>query len=109
MYVKLDAIGLDKVDRLMGGDIICNEIFYFFEDFVSRCPEWRCENNRDEATSGDKHEHCRNQIIDLSWPQFLSEQNEKIPIIRKQKNSGLCYLHAPIVLKIYLVAFACGR
>lgn len=36
IYSKLDAIGLDKLDRLMGGDcddIICNDTNYFLEFF----------------------------------------------------------------------------
>ena len=32
-HSKLDAMGLNKLNHLMGGDIICNEKNYFLEFF----------------------------------------------------------------------------
>jgi hypothetical protein len=46
-------------------------------------------------------------VVNLFWTEFSVEQQARIMVIRKQK-SGLCYLHAPVVLEHYLIAIATG-
>lgn len=102
IYGKLDDTGLDKIERLMSGDITSNAKNYFlefFEHFVKLVPAWR------QSSVGDKRKLDNNDIINLFWEQFTPEQNEKVLVIRKQ-NSGNCYLHAPVVLEHYLIAIA---
>lgn len=102
-YRKLDDTGLDKIERLMGGDITSNEKNFFlvyFEEFVQAVPAWR------QPLIGEKRKPDSGDTIHLFWGQFTPEQNEKVLVIRKQNNSGNCFLHAPIVLEHYLIAIA---
>lgn len=109
----LDAIGLDKIERLANGDITDSTKNYFVEHFTSftkRNPLWTQLKDHDEYSLGERRKLPNddgNEIVNLFWSQFSSEQIERIMVIRKQ-NSGLCYLHAPIVLEHYLIAIATG-
>ena len=110
VYSRLDDTALDKLNSLMGGDIICNEKNYFlefFKGFIERVPEWGHETIHDESTLGDKRKRDGNEVVNLFWSQFTSEQNEKVLVVRKQ-NFGLCYLQAPVVLEHHLIAIASG-
>ena len=107
---RLDAMGLDKIERLVDGDITKNEKNYFqehFERFICLVPEWKSPTlNRD--TPGKKRKaDSQEATVHLFWTQFNEEQLARIMVIRKQK-SGLCYLHAPVVLEHYLFAIATG-
>lgn len=57
--------------------------------------------------AGYKRKRGSNDVVHLFWSQFTPEQNERVLVIRKQY-SGLCYLHAPVVLEHYLIAIATG-
>ena len=109
IYLKLDKTGLDKIDRLMDGDITSNEKNYFFEHFnrfVELVPDWN--QTRDVVSSSGRKRKADSQDdgeIHLFWTQFDTEQCERIMVIRKQ-TSGLCYLHAPVVMEHYLIAIA---
>ena len=101
---KLDAIGLDKIERLMEGDkIISNEKNYFleyFNNFTAIIPAWK------RATDHEINSPKRNEdVVNMFWNQFSQSQIRRVMVIRKQ-NSGLCYLHAPVVYEHYLIAIA---
>lgn len=80
----------------------------FFQNFTERCPEWRHENLSDESALGGKRIRDSEEVVNLFWSKYTPEQNEKMLVIRKQQNSGLCYLHGPVVLEHYLVSIASG-
>ena len=110
-HSKLDATGLNKLKHLMGGDIIRNEKNYFLEfseNFTERCPEWKHENLHDESTLGAKRIRDSGGVVNLFWSKYTFKEKEEMLIIRKQQNSGPCYLHGPVVLEHYLVSIASG-
>ena len=54
---RLDAIGLDKIDRLADGDIIDNTKNHFVEHFTrftERNPVWKRLTDHDECSLGEK-------------------------------------------------------
>ena len=102
---QLDEIGLDKIDRLVDGDITSNEKNYFqecFDRFIKLAPVW---GQLDWWNSKKQETDSQEGVVHLFWTQFSEEQLGRIMVIRKQK-SGLCYLHAPVVLEHYLIAIA---
>ena len=92
---QLKAIpkGIEKLERILEGDIIDdsrkNHFDVFFKRFSHSFPQWRDDEYSD--------------VLNLFWTQFNTEQLDHVLIIRKQ-NSGICILHAVIVLEHYLTA-----
>ncbi len=70
---------------------------YFVEhitSFTKHNPLWTQLTDHDEYSLGEKRKLPNddgNEIVNLFWSQFSSEQIERTMVIRKQ-NSGLCYL-----------------
>ncbi len=99
IVAKLDDVALDKIDSLVDGDIELSEGNLFGEhlkQFTDVVPAWI------HSTLPGKKRRADNQedgvVVNLFWTQFSPEQQARIMVIRKQK-SGLCYLHAPVVLE----------
>ena len=83
------------IEFLKGKGNFFEECFTQFTDIV---PAWN-----HSTLSGNSQEG--GVVVNLFWKQFSVEQQARIMVIRKQK-SGLCYLHAPVVLEHYLIAIA---
>ena len=100
---KLDATRLDKIERLMEGDkIISNDKNYFleyFDNFTTIIPAWGLATNHD-INSPKKKRKLNEEVVNTFWNQFRQLQIGRVMVIRKQ-NSGLCYLHAPVVYEDY--------
>ena len=78
---KLDAIGLDKIERLMEGDkIISNEKNYFleyFNNFTAIIPAWK------RATDHEINSPKRNEdVVNMFWNQFSQSQIRRVMVIR---------------------------
>ena len=108
IVAKLDEKGLDKTNSLVDGDTKLS-VGNFFEEhlkqFTDISPAWI-----HSTLHGEKRKAvCQEDgvTVNLFWTQFSVEQQARIKIIRK-KRSGLCYLHAPVVLEHYLNAIATG-
>ena len=105
---KLDATGLDKIEHLMEGDKnIFNDKNYFVEyfyNFTTIIPAWGLATNH-EINSPKKKRKLNEEVVNIFWNQFSPSQIGRVMVIRKQ-NSGLCYLHAPVVYEHYLIAIA---
>ena len=104
--VQLNDIGKQKLCRLVNGDIISDATTFAieFELFLNKVNAWNIGESIEDSKS-HKRKACNNEKISLFWNQFTAELKEKIMVVRKQ-HSGLCYLHAPIVLEHYLIAIA---
>ena len=105
---KLDVTRLDKIERLMEGDKnISNDKNYFleyFDNFTTIIPAWGLATNH-EINSPKKKRKLNEEVVNIFWNQFRPLQIGRVMVIRKQ-NSGLCYLHAPVVYEHYLIAIA---
>jgi hypothetical protein len=108
IVAKLDDIGLDKIDSLVDGDIKVS-VGNFFEEhlkqFTDIVPAWIHSTLPGKKRKADSQDD--GVVVNLFWTEFSVEQQARIMVIRKQK-SGLCYLHAPVVLEHYLIAIATG-
>lgn len=111
VFKNLSSVGIGKMDRLMNGDIWSEKTTFQAEYriFTDKVPGWTytmgdCNNNKKRIKKGD-NSAGNNEVENLFWTQFNVEQNKRVLVIRKQ-NSGLCYLHAPVVLEHYLIAIS---
>ena len=118
-FDELDSVGKDKLARLINGDIKSSKTTFQqeYKNFTDKVPAWSYvlgkdyfqESKKAKTTHDNETERSdcteKDEVINLFWMQFNEEQNRKILVIRKQ-NSGLCYLHAPIVLEHYLIAIS---
>ena len=108
IVAKIGDIGLEKIDSLVNGDIKSSAEFFFekhLKQFTDIVPAWiHSTLPGKKRKAGSKEDGV---VVNLFWTQFSVEQQARIMVIRKQK-SGLCYLHAPVVLEHYLIAIATG-
>jgi hypothetical protein len=77
----------DKLLCVLRGDATSNQ-FYFLtllEQFIANNPEWKGKN------------------VNFFWETFSLENQKKILVISRQM-SGLCYMHAPVVLQHYMLS-----
>jgi hypothetical protein len=108
IVAKLDDVALDKINSLVDGDIKLTEGNFFEEhlkQFTDIVPAWIHSTLPGKKRKADSQED--GVVVNLFWTQFSAEQQARIMVIRKQK-SGLCYLHAPVVLEHYLIAIVTG-
>ena len=73
--------------------------FSYFEDFVARHPEWDFEED-DNSIDEDKESN----FVVFRDHSLLKGKDHAL--VERFQKSGLCYMHAPVVLQHYLVAMA---
>ena len=105
---RLDETGLDKIECLIEGDKnISNGRNYFlvhFDNFATMVPAWGRMTHHWIDSSKTKRKRT-DEVVNFFWSQFSPEQINRVMVILKQ-NSGLSYLHAPVVYEHYLVVIA---
>ena len=108
-FEALDDQGRNKLDRLMFGDIRNNDRTFAenFHDFIKLIPHWGSnKQNNAQGVSKERNVDLQcEEIVHLFWEQLSEDKWASLLILRKQ-NSGLCHLHAPIVLEHYLIAIS---
>ena len=112
-FEGLDDQGRDKLNRLMFGDIRNNDKTFaeHFEGFIKLVPNWGINKQNNEQGVSKKRRvdtQCE-ETVHLFWEQLSEDKWASLLVLRTQ-NSGLCYLHAPVVLEHYLIAIStnCG-
>ena len=122
----LDTAARNKLDVIIHGDLTRDDITFQseFDKFTILAPQWKINTvvAQHTPTKRKSNEMGHSSELDFSavisevdtspklfWTQFSEDAGfdgegiKKVMIIRQQ-NSGLCYLHAPVVIEHYMIS-----